>query len=101
MLDRLVTIFIESVRKPEPEHQSRGWIAHNKTSAYRAIDVLEAEAGDLADTVDIGRIAIALALAFLNQHFPDENWRPPHLYSRAGLTRSTSGHQYRDRIGRF
>ena len=76
MLDSVVAIFIESMRKPE--RQSRGWIAHNKASADRAIDALEAEAGDLAGAVDIGRIAIAVALAFFDRHFPDEDWRTSH-----------------------
>ena len=76
MLDNVVAIFIESMRKPE--RQSKGWIAHNKASAERAIDALDAEAGDLAGAVDIGRIAIAVALAFFDKHFPDEDWRSSH-----------------------
>ncbi len=77
MLDNLVAIFIESMRKPE--RQSRGWIAHNKASADRAIDALETEASDLAGSIDIGRIAIAVALAFFDRQFPDDNWRASHL----------------------
>lgn len=76
MLDNVVAIFIENMRKPE--RQSRGWIAHNKASANRAMDSLEAEAGDLSGAVDIGRIAIAVALAFFDLHFPDEDWRSSH-----------------------
>jgi glutathione S-transferase len=76
MLDNVVAIFIESMRKPE--RQSKGWIAHNKASADRVIDSLEAEAGELSGAVDIGRIAIAVALAFYDQHFPDEGWRSSH-----------------------
>ena len=76
MLDNVVAIFIESMRKPE--RQSRGWIAHNKASVDRAIDALEEEAGELAGAVDIGRIAIAVALAFFDQHFADEDWRASH-----------------------
>jgi glutathione S-transferase len=76
MLDNIIAIFIESLRKPE--RQSRGWIAHNKASVERVVDALEAEADDLAGAVDIGRITIAVALAFLDQHFPDEDWRGAH-----------------------
>lgn len=76
MLDNVVAIFIESMRKPE--RQSKGWIAHNKASADRVIDSLEAEAGELSGAVDIGRIAIGVALAFFDQHFPDEDWRSSH-----------------------
>jgi glutathione S-transferase len=76
MLDNVVAIFIESMRKPE--RQSRGWIAHNKASVDRAIDALEDEAGELAGAADIGRIAIAVALAFFDQHFADEDWRASH-----------------------
>ena len=76
MLENVVTIFIERMRKPE--RQSRGWIAHNKASVDRVVDALEAEADDLAGAVDIGRIAIAVGLAVVDQHFADEDWRGAH-----------------------
>lgn len=76
MVENIVQCFIESMRKPE--RQSRGWIAHNKASVDRVVDALEAEADDLAGAVDIGRIAIAVGLAFVDQHFADEDWRGAH-----------------------
>lgn len=76
MLENIVAIFIEGMRKPE--RQSKGWMAHNKASVDRVVDALETEAGELAGAVDIGRITIAVALAFLDQHFADEDWRGAH-----------------------
>lgn len=76
MLENSVNIMIETMRKPE--RQSRGWIAHNKAALERSIDALEGEAGELEGGVDIGRITLAVALAFVDQSFPDEDWRAGH-----------------------
>lgn len=76
MLHNTVNIYIESLRKPE--RQSRGWIAHNKASVDRAIDALEAEADGLGGAVDSGSITLAVAMAFVDQHFPDDDWRAGH-----------------------
>ncbi len=76
MLDNIVAIFIESMRKPE--RQSKGWMAHNKASVDRAVAALEGEADDLGQGVDIGVIAVGVALAFFEMHFPDEDWRTSH-----------------------
>lgn len=74
ILEASVLVFVETMRRPE--RQSKGWIAHNKATVARAIDALEGE--DLEGPPDIGRIAVAVALAFVDQTFPDEDWRPDH-----------------------
>ena len=76
MLEGSVACFIESMRKPE--RQSKGWIGHNKAMVDRAIDALEDEAADLDGPVDVGRIAIGVALAFVDQTFPEDDWRANH-----------------------
>jgi glutathione S-transferase len=76
ILESSVLVFVETMRKPE--RRSQGWIAHNKAAIDRAIDSLETEAEDLGKAVDIGRIAVAVALAFVDQQFPEENWRAGH-----------------------
>ena len=76
MLENVVNIFIESMRKPE--RQSKGWMAHNKASVDRAIAALEGEAGELEGTIDAGSITLAVAMAFVDKHFPDEDWRTGH-----------------------
>lgn len=76
MLEGSQSCFIEAMRKPE--RQSKGWIAHNKAMVDRAIDALENEAEALEGEVDLGRIAIGVALAFVDQTFPDDDWRAGH-----------------------
>ena len=76
MLDNIVAMFVEQLRKPE--RQSKGFIVHNKASVERAIDALEAEADGLDGPVDVGAVTLGVALAFVDQHFRDENWRETH-----------------------
>ena len=76
MLESAVLVFIETMRKPE--RRSAGWIAHNKAAIERAVDSLEGEASDLHGPLDIGKIALAVALAFVDQTFPEDDWRGAH-----------------------
>ena len=73
MMDALVLWFVESLRKPE--RQSGGWMAHQLRAVGRALDALEAEADGLGGPVDIGRIAIAVAISFYDTNHPDSLWR--------------------------
>ena len=76
MIGCTVNIFVERMRKPE--RQSKGWMVHNKAAVDRAIHSLEAEVGDLADVIDAGTITLAIALAFVDMHFPEDSWREEH-----------------------
>ena len=76
MIGCTVNIFVERMRKPE--RQSKGWMVHNKAAVDRAIHSLEAEIGDLADVIDAGTITLAVALAFVDMHFPEDSWREEH-----------------------
>ena len=76
MIGCTVNIFVERMRKPE--RQSKGWMVHNKATVDRAIHSLEAEVGDLADVIDAGTITLAVALAFVDMHFPEDSWREEH-----------------------
>lgn len=76
VLDNLVLSFVETLRKPE--RQSLGWIAHNRAGVARALGALETEADALAGPVDIGRITVAIALDFVDMHWPESNWRSSH-----------------------
>lgn len=76
MLEASVACFVEGLRKPE--RQSAGWIAHNKGIAFKGIDALDGEAGGFGDAIDIGTISAAVAVSFVGQTFPDEDWRPDH-----------------------
>mgnify|MGYP005652199541 FL=1 len=73
MIASMVTCFVESLKKPE--RQSGGVVAHNKGIVFNGIAALEQEAETFGDTVDVGIIAIAVALSFADQTFPDDDWR--------------------------
>ena len=45
------------------------------TALARALDALDGEATSFDEVVDIGTIAIACALGYLDFRFPDEAWR--------------------------
>ncbi len=51
------------------------WIEGQMQKIRRTLDALEGEAGDFGDGVDIGTIAIACALGYLDFRYADENWR--------------------------
>lgn len=73
MIEAAVVCFIESLKKPE--RRSGSFLAHNKAIAFSAVAALEDEAAGFGDSVDIGTISIAVALSFVDQTFPDEDWR--------------------------
>lgn len=71
MIGAAVACYVEGLRKPE--RRSEGWIAHNRAVALAGAAALGDEA--LGDGVDIGSISAAVALDFLDQQFPGEDWR--------------------------
>ncbi|MGE0745135.1 MAG: glutathione S-transferase family protein [Rhodospirillales bacterium] len=76
IIENTVLAFIETLRKPE--RRSEAWIAHNKAAAMRAVDALELEADTLAGPADVGRLTLAVALDFIDQHNADSDWRSTH-----------------------
>lgn len=53
-----------------------GWADRQKRAVDRALDALEAAAGDLAGPPTIGSLAVAAALGYLDFRFAHEDWRP-------------------------
>jgi glutathione S-transferase len=79
ILDAVVLTFVETLR--QPERQSRGWIAHQRAAVERAVAALGAEAAALPNPSgrpDIAAVAISCALAFVDYHLKDYNWRAAH-----------------------
>ncbi len=62
------------VLRPAGE-QSPGFIARQKTKMAQALDALEGEADKLGEAPDIGLIAIASALGYVDFRFAADNWR--------------------------
>lgn len=61
-------------RRPDGE-RSASWLAARTREIARALDALEAEAARLGLGPDLGTIAIAVALAYLDFRFADDDWR--------------------------
>jgi glutathione S-transferase len=62
------------VLRPASE-QSAGFIARQKSKMTTALDTLEGEADKFGDGLDIGLIAIASALGYVDFRFAADNWR--------------------------
>jgi glutathione S-transferase len=62
------------VLRPQAE-QSASWIAKQKDKIARGLDAVEAEAGAFGEGLDIGLIAIACALGYLDLRFAADAWR--------------------------
>ena len=63
----------ETFLRPQ-EMRWKIWIENQKQKFRRGLDALERETGSL-EAVDIGTLAIACALGYLDFRYPDENWR--------------------------
>jgi glutathione S-transferase len=63
------------MQKPQDEGRV-AWIARQKAAVDRTLDVLEAEPPHR--TVDIGSIAVACALGYLDFRYAAQPWRPTH-----------------------
>lgn len=74
MLDNLLKWLMESRR--DPATQSAEIVAAFRRKTHRALDVLESMAPSLGGApVDIGQIAIGVALAYVDFRFGAEDWR--------------------------
>lgn len=73
ILDAAVLRRLEAVR---PQSLRSGdWDALQRRAVARGLDALGAEAADWNEGFDLGRIAAACALGYLDLRFPAENWR--------------------------
>ncbi len=72
--DAAILVRYEGFVRPA-EHRWDNWVDAQKAKFLRAVDALEAEAGSLGDTVDIGTLSVAIALGYLDFRNADENWR--------------------------
>lgn len=73
IMDAGVLTRYETFLRPEGARWN-AWIDNQKQKWRRSLDALEAEAASL-DVVDIGTLAIACALGYLDFRFADDDWR--------------------------
>jgi glutathione S-transferase len=74
IMDAAVLARYETFVRPE-EHRWDEWLEGQRQKFRRALDALEAEAGDFGNTVDIGTITTGCALGYLDFRYGDEDWR--------------------------
>jgi glutathione S-transferase len=74
ILDAAVGTRYETFLRPE-ERRWPDWVAGQKAKVKNALDTLETEAASFGDTVDIGTIAIACALGYLDFRYAADDWR--------------------------
>jgi glutathione S-transferase len=76
MLDAAVLRRMESLRPVAK--QSTDWLELQRQAVARGVDTLESNPAWLESPLDIGQIAAACALGYLDFRFAHEDWRPTH-----------------------
>ena len=76
-LDAAVLLRYEQVVREEAARSPR-WIAGQRAKVESALAEIERAAADFGDRVDIGTIATACALGYLDFRFADLRWRDAH-----------------------
>jgi glutathione S-transferase len=74
VLDAAVGRRYETFLRPK-EKQWEDWIEAQRRKGERALDQFEKEAAGFGEIVDIGAIAIACALGYMDFRYADERWR--------------------------
>ena len=74
LLDAAILVRYETVLRPE-EKRWPEWIDGQMRKIRGALAAFEADGATLGQSLTIGEIAIACALAYLDFRYPDENWR--------------------------
>jgi glutathione S-transferase len=74
IMDAGVSRRYETFLRPD-EKRWGDWVAGQKAKITRSLDMLEQRSGRLADRLDIGTIALACALGYLDFRFAVDGWR--------------------------
>lgn len=74
MMDAGIMARYETFMRPE-QYRWQQWVDGQQSKFKRSVDALEREADSLQGRVDIGTIAVACALGYLDFRFGSENWR--------------------------
>ncbi len=74
IMDAAVGTRYETFLRPEALRWP-AWIEGQQGKVRRALDALEAEAGGFGTAVDLGTIAVACALGYLDLRFAADEWR--------------------------
>ncbi|KAB1076299.1 glutathione S-transferase family protein [Methylobacterium planeticum] len=77
LLDAALLVRYELTARAEGE-RSKAWIAAQTAKIEGVLGWFEGEAPGFADRVDIGTIAVACALGYLDLRFADATWRDRH-----------------------
>lgn len=72
--DAAILARYEQFVRPQPK-QWDDWVEAQKNKFRRAVASLETQAEQLGSHVDIGTLSVAIALAYLDFRYADDNWR--------------------------
>lgn len=73
ILDLAVGRRVEMTRPEDKRHDF--WIERQENGIRRSLDLLESEADKFAGAFDLGSMAIAVALGYLDFRYPESEWR--------------------------
>ena len=74
ILEASVLCFVETGRRPEALRWP-AWIERQSGKVNRTLDLLESEAAALEGPLDIGKLALAIALDYVDFRVPELAWR--------------------------
>ena len=74
VLDCAVLIFVETAKRPA-EKRWDWWLDMKRRAITRSLDLLEGQADEIGDRVDLGSISIAVALGYLDLRGAVGEWR--------------------------
>jgi glutathione S-transferase len=86
LLDAALLVVYEGRVRAETE-RSEAWVAGQRAKIESALAVIEAEAPDLGDRLDIGTITFGCALGYLDFRFADIDWHGRYPAADAWFSR--------------
>ncbi|MEM9493424.1 MAG: glutathione S-transferase [Myxococcota bacterium] len=94
IMDAAVLLRYETFLRPEAARWDE-WIAGQTGKFERGLDRLDSEADRLGDSIDIGTIAVACALGYLDLRYTDLAWRDGRPQLSAWMERFAARPSYR------
>lgn len=99
ILDAALLARYETVLRPEALRW-QPWLDGQLRKVASGLDVVEAECGGFGERFDIGTLALACALGYLDLRFPDLQWRTGRPAAARWFERASTRESLRDTVPR-